>query len=236
MIDIGYSGCSITPIYEGNLLIHASKISDLGVKKIGERMKELILKHGEIYDKKNLKKSKIEEKEVTEKIISSLFSYLCVVSHKNSPNFTKKEPNFEISEKNNFYVVKLNEKFEFHVPINVFSHSSEVLFEGDLEGQSIVSLILDSLLRCSSDTRLFLSQNLVLKGGGVIYGIKSRILHEISHLSSSHPSYSSFSSLSSFFSFVDSSSLDLSWKGASMTGSVINYLNKKDVKICFFFF
>lgn len=48
---------------------------------------------------------------------------------------------------------------------NLLSLGTKVLFEGDEEGASLGTLILDSLQHCAVDTRCVLAQNILLVGG-----------------------------------------------------------------------
>ncbi|RMX35520.1 hypothetical protein pdam_00003835 [Pocillopora damicornis] len=56
----------------------------------------------------------------------------------------------------------------------------DILFDGDEEGKSIATCLLDSILKCPIDTRKQLAENIVLVGGTVMTpGFKHRLLQEI---------------------------------------------------------
>ena len=199
VIDIGASGLSITPIYQGNILIHANKVSSLGINEVSLRLKKLILEHSEIRDKSNNQKRKLNENDLTDEILNSVLRTLCVVPFKNSPNFTKTEAKFPFTGKNDL-IVKKTEKIEIIIPLNVRTHSTEIFFEVNSECDSIATIILDSLFRCPYDTRLSLCKSILIKGGGYFVGMKNRIIEEIYNISNNLEKYNSFKILSSHFS------------------------------------
>jgi len=91
------------------------------------------------------------------------------------------------------------------VDLFVRSHAANVLFEGDDEGTSVASLVLESLAKCAPDIRAELASSILLVGGAsMLPGFKTRLLNEISHLIQVSSPYSSLQGLQQSFGFVES--------------------------------
>ena len=226
IVDIGYSGISIVPIYEGKILSHASVVSNLGVKKVEDRLSELILQHAKILDTSAQSKRPVERGDLCE--VGDMVRGCCVLPFESSPNSTKKDPSYEFLANKRDMIFSVSSTKKFLVPADVRTHAAEILFEGDEENETIATQILSCLQRCAVDVRYELARNVLLKGGGVMFGIKRRILGEISSLTSTHEQFKGLSNLSPHFAFLTNPSLSLSYVGASMLGSVINSLTKKE--------
>jgi hypothetical protein len=111
---------------------------------------------------------------------------------------------------------------------NVRSQAANVLFEGDDEGTSIASLLLDSLNKCAPDTRAELCANMLLTGGGsLLPGFKSRFRREVVQKIEQEEAYSSLRGLKNSFGFVDSMfpANYLGWLGGSVVGSLESVLS-----------
>jgi len=109
------------------------------------------------------------------------------------------------------------------VDLFVRSQSTNILFEGDDEGTSVASLVLDSLIKCAPDIRAELASSILLVGGAsMIPGFKKRLINEISHLIQVSPSYEALKGLQQSFRFVESmfGPNYLGWLGGSIIGSL----------------
>nr|CAD7424226.1 unnamed protein product [Timema monikensis] len=71
----------------------------------------------------------------------------------------------------------------FNIPGRVREQAFEVLFQPDGDGNSIPTMILDSILKCAIDMRRPLAENILLIGGTAMApGFKARLLAELKHL------------------------------------------------------
>nr|CAD7571212.1 unnamed protein product [Timema californicum] len=71
----------------------------------------------------------------------------------------------------------------FNIPGRIREQAFEVLFQPDGDGNSIPTMILDSILKCSIDMRRPLAENILLIGGTAMTpGFKARLLAELKHL------------------------------------------------------
>nr|CAD7439363.1 unnamed protein product [Timema bartmani] len=86
----------------------------------------------------------------------------------------------------------------FNIPGTIREQAFEVLFQQDDDGNSIPTMILDSILKCSIDMRRPLAENILLIGGTAMApGFKARLLAELKHLVLT-PKYSSKIALQTF--------------------------------------
>nr|CAD7203404.1 unnamed protein product [Timema douglasi] len=71
----------------------------------------------------------------------------------------------------------------FNIPGRIREQAFDVLFQQDGDGNSIPTMILDSILKCSIDMRRPLAENILLIGGTAMApGFKARLLAELKHL------------------------------------------------------
>eukprot|EP00116_Pleurobrachia_bachei_P008115 sb/3468377/ len=110
-----------------------------------------------------------------------------------------------------------------HLVINgkIRERSVEVLFDGDGDGNSVATLILDALLKCPIDCRAELAENILIIGGGsMLPGLKHRIKEEILAL----VAFSRFSALQGIKTFKfykpNYPANIMSWVGGSIMGCV----------------
>jgi len=122
------------------------------------------------------------------------------------------------------------------IDLFVRSRAANVLFEGDDEGTSVASLVLDSLAKCAPDIRAELASSILLVGGAsMLPGFKKRLLNEISHLIQVSPPYSGLRGLQQSFQFVESmfGPNYLGWLGGSIIGSLdsgVTWITKDNYK------
>jgi len=107
------------------------------------------------------------------------------------------------------------------IPYHVRVLAGNILFEGNEEGDSITTMILDSLTKCPQDIRAELAGNILLCGGTVmIPGFKSRLLHSLK--TTTDPKYSELHGLKIGFNYIKHSlpPMILGWMGGSIIGSL----------------
>jgi len=107
------------------------------------------------------------------------------------------------------------------IPYHVRVLAGNILFEENDEGDSITSVILESLLKCPQDIRAEISQNILLCGGTtMIQGFKTRLLKSLKSISD--PRYSELHGLKNGFNLLRHTHqpLILGWIGGSIIGSL----------------
>jgi len=108
------------------------------------------------------------------------------------------------------------------VPGQVRGSAFDVIFNGDDEGVSIATLVLDSLKKSPKDARMALAHNILLLGGVVMAsGFHQRFLNAISH-TLENIDYAEIRGLQSHFNFVASKFPPnyLGWLGGAIIGTV----------------
>nr|CAD7455912.1 unnamed protein product [Timema tahoe] len=107
----------------------------------------------------------------------------------------------------------------FNIPGTIREQAFEVLFQQDDDGNSIPTMILDSILKCSIDMRRPLAENILLIGGTAMApGFKARLLAELKHLVLT-PKYSSKIALQTFkFHTPPAKDNYVAWLGGAIFG------------------
>lgn len=106
------------------------------------------------------------------------------------------------------------------IPGTVREYAAEALFELDGDMKSIVTLLLDSILKAPMDSRKVLAQNIVVMGGSsMIPGFKHRLLEELKSLVKD-PVYARKMNMNTFkFHSPPCKENYTAWLGASIYGS-----------------
>ncbi|KAJ3417476.1 Actin- protein 10 [Chytridiales sp. JEL 0842] len=89
------------------------------------------------------------------------------------------------------------------VPGWVRERAAEILLEGDEDGNSVPSIVLDCLLKCPVDIRTVLAQNVMIVGGtSMLPGFQTRLLDDMIHLLQDNKKYAKIGQLGGKFKFI----------------------------------
>eukprot|EP00027_Filamoeba_sp_ATCC50430_P015005 CAMPEP_0168572072 /NCGR_PEP_ID=MMETSP0413-20121227/17724_1 /TAXON_ID=136452 /ORGANISM="Filamoeba nolandi, Strain NC-AS-23-1" /LENGTH=224 /DNA_ID=CAMNT_0008605067 /DNA_START=617 /DNA_END=1287 /DNA_ORIENTATION=+ len=110
-----------------------------------------------------------------------------------------------------------------NIPLIVRKGAADILFEADIELNSVATVILEAIRQSPADTRLELLSNIILIGGGAMMkGLKNRLYAEIKQLIRESQTFEELRALENHISFtkIPFSGASLAWVGASVVGSL----------------
>eukprot|EP00794_Sanderia_malayensis_P016072 gene16071-17695_t len=162
VVDCGYNESLALPIYEHTPILSAMEFLPAAGKLVHKHLQEqLLASSGQL-----LKEDTIENIKVT----------CCFV--RPPGKVEDADSSSQRLPPSVCFAVDNGEKID--VDGKLRANSFDILFDGDDEGKSIATCILDSLARCPIDCRQALSENLVLIGGTAMTpGFAARVLAEV---------------------------------------------------------
>jgi len=241
VLDCGYADCQIMPIAEGVTLSGLCDFVNLGAKRLHREIEDLIRKHSFVSiagNKIPFSQSKTQLK-LTEEILEDIKIRCCfVTSFERSRAYNK-----EIQEKKLEYgttdglAFKFAPELDYNLDDNVLMHipgfvremAFECLFIDPIDSeQTLPNLILNTILKCPIDYKKNLAENLVLIGGGcMLTGFKSRLVNEINYLLNGQYS-EKFTIRKLMYHVPPSKENYTAWLGASIFGS-LDILDSKSI-------
>lgn len=206
VMDAGYSETSVLPVYAGVPILSACETISLGGQVIHRRIE------AELMEKALVKTSDSDERflaeilsePLQESVLEDIKVRTCFVTPRArglilQAHEARKQIKGNISPDPDMEVLApppdVNYPLDGHktvtIPGTLREWAPEILFEQDADNKSIATLVLDSLLRCSIDTRKELASNIIIMGGtAMLPGFKHSLLSEIKMLLND-PKYSS---------------------------------------------
>ncbi|XP_066581610.1 actin-related protein 10 [Prorops nasuta] len=165
VLDVGYQGATLIPIYEGVPILKAWQSLPLGGQAIHQKIKKEL---EALIPNINLSENTIEDIKVRTCFVTTLERSLMF-----------KEDGSLIPPPSVIYPGTRNFVIPGHIRERVF----EILWARDADNLSIPTMILDSLKQCPIDTRHALAENILLVGGTTMSkGFAARLKSELINL------------------------------------------------------
>ncbi|XP_028396133.1 actin-related protein 10-like [Dendronephthya gigantea] len=179
VMECGYSETSVLPIFEGIPMINSIEFLPLGAKIIHNRLKSELMEKGLVHIGTGIKPLSSIQDDLPEKVLEDIKARTCFVGPKISIPVNEARPPSMVHSVD----YPLDGGKLLRVEGQIREQTCDVLFEGDDEGKSIASLILDAIINSPIDTRKALAENIVLIGGTTMaQGFKHRLLQELHSL------------------------------------------------------
>lgn len=198
VIDVGYTETVVLPIFEKVPILSAWEAVPLGAQAIHRRLE------AELMEKGKVKGSVSEEKvlgvvlnePLSESVLEDIKARVCFVTPIERGHRLQ-EYNLKLrfpDAKSPVEVLEpctpipdvpypLDGQKVLTIPGVLRELGPELLFEEDGDGQTVATIILESILRCAIDIRRILIENIVIMGGTAqMPGFKHRLLNEVKSL------------------------------------------------------
>ena len=171
VVDVGFSETVAVPVYEQGTILNGLEFIDLAASSLHEHIHKHIMESGSVLIENQEKPAKDHIKNLDSRVLEDIKVRCCFVGRREC----------------DMTAVPIKYPLEGGITLNVDgtlrAHAADILFEGDEEGKSIATLILDSILKCPIDCRKTLAENIILVGGGVMMpGFESRLMSELKYL------------------------------------------------------
>ncbi|CAM9888406.1 unnamed protein product [Pylaiella littoralis] len=171
VLDIGRSEAHVVAVYRGASLTSSYTDAPLGCLAVQERVGELL---AEAEKEKEGEGEAEERRPLTSRELEDVVVRSCLVPVGGVPSADQVSPM----------------EFMFAGRRRVTSNETvrtaaveQALFQGDEEGRTLATLVLDCLKRCPLDCRTALAQNVVVAGGGALLpGLCARLAEEVEAL------------------------------------------------------
>lgn len=165
VIDLGYKEAVVLPVYSGVQVLHAWDAQYLGAEAVHNEIRRQLIENG------------IDENLLTEDIIEDIKIRTCFV--------TKRERALQFSQGNPptlcpdvDYPIRGDNVIK--IPGFLRETAFECIFPEDNDRSGLPYIILESILKCPSDMRKDLLENIVVIGGtSMIMGLMSRLKAEL---------------------------------------------------------
>ena len=171
VVDVGFSETVAVPVYEQGTILNGLEFIDLAASSLHEHINSHIIESGFVLVENQEKPARDYVKNLDCRVLEDITVRCCFVGRRDC----------------DLKAVPVKYPLEGGITLNIDgvlrAHAADLLFQGDEEGKSIATLILDSILKCPIDCRKTLAENIVLVGGGVMMpGFESRLMAELKHL------------------------------------------------------
>ncbi|PVD26102.1 hypothetical protein C0Q70_13770 [Pomacea canaliculata] len=227
VMDVGYRETLVIPICEGIPVLKAWQAVPVGGKAIHSRIKSLLLEKGVVKtaEQQDRPVSTVPEC-VTEEILEDIKVRCCFVTE-----FSRGQAIQDVTFRNAdasrlprpvpSVDYPLDGSNILTVDGKIREYSCEVLFEQDIDGQSLPALLLNSLLQSPVDTRKELAQSILIMGGTAqIPGFYHRLKRELDALAAT-PQYKDALGCKTF-KFLRPPSCEnyTAWLGGALVGAL----------------
>ncbi|KAL6739208.1 hypothetical protein Aduo_012685 [Ancylostoma duodenale] len=223
VVDVGYTETVAVPIAEGVTMLSCWEVSNIGARKLEDRVRELLRKHGRIEKWNEVCEIKDEDWNLIEE--ANIVEDICVRFVFCSPFDRGQAIQAQGAEHGlpPIKSVKLPLGADFLlVPGFVREAACEVFFEKGGDDMSIPSLIHSIVEKCPLDLRKRMFESLLLTGGpSLIPGFLSRLKAELAEDAKASPSKMKQCESIRFYRFKDQSAeIYLPWLGGSLFGAL----------------
>jgi actin-related protein 10 len=185
VLDVGYKEAQIMPVAEGvPLAVEFDSVSYAG-QAIHKQIELLLRQHASVIHQGQKKAFNEANLKLSEDILEDIKVRCCFVSpFARAQIYAKNKLGFDESFKEASSVnYPLGPETIIRIPGLVREFACEVLFEQDIDGRSVATLILDALIRSSLDLRRQFADNILVIGGtAMLPGFLHRLNAELTHL------------------------------------------------------
>jgi len=226
VLDVGYKEAQVMPVAEGVPLAVQFDSLPYASQAIHKQIQLLLEQHAFVV--RNGKKEAFSEThlKLPEKVLEDIKVRCCFVSPfaraqifaKNKLNSTDKNESVKEAGPVEY---TFGTEMVIHIPGIVRETACEVLFEQDIDGRSLPTLILDALIQSSLDLRRQLAENILIIGGtAMLPGFLHRFNDELNHLVNVS-TYVNKLAIRQFHFHSPPSQLNYAaWLGGSMVGAL----------------
>ncbi|CAF0796461.1 unnamed protein product [Adineta ricciae] len=183
VLDVGYIEAQIMPVAEGvPLAVQFDSLSCAG-QAIHKQIESLLTQHASVTHQGRKKSFAEANIQLSEDTLEDIKVRCCFVSP-----FTRAQSYSKLSSDTTFKEAASTEytlgpETIIHIPGVVREFACEVLFEQDIDGKSVATLILDALIQASLDLRRQFADNILVIGGtAMLPGFLHRLNAELKHL------------------------------------------------------
>jgi actin-related protein 10 len=171
VVDVGWQETTVLPIYEGIPVISAWQSTSCAAKTVHNTVLQSVLERGTVKSSNALEDKPLYLKSGIETALEDIIVSTCAVPAK---DYERMPPSVEFP---------LNKHCTLSIHGRTRSTCAETLFVEEVDDQPIPRVILDSLLKCSSDCRRALSENILVVGGvASLPGFNYRLKQELERL------------------------------------------------------
>ncbi|KAJ3088322.1 hypothetical protein HK102_009040 [Quaeritorhiza haematococci] len=232
VVDCGYLETSVLPIFDGRPLIHKIQTIPLAGQAVTNRLKTMLVNHASLVletgERAPLTQSFVDSLPL--ELIENIKTQLCFVGHyptlahladQSAEGVDLPYKVFTSLASPAIFTVDADTKIS--IPGWLRERAAEVLFEGDDDGNSIATCILEAILVCPADLRTELAQNVLLVGGtSMMTGFRQRLYEQLLQLVEENKRYLKLRRLQMRIRFLRSVFVPniASWIGGSLMGAI----------------
>ncbi|UJR08550.1 hypothetical protein I4U23_012811 [Adineta vaga] len=183
VLDIGYKEAQIMPVAEGvPLAVQFDSLSCAG-QAIHKQIESLLGQHGSVTHQGRRQTFTEANIKLSEDILEDIKVRCCFISpFTRAQSYSKSNSDGTFKEAASIEY-PLGPETLIHIPGIVREFACEVLFEQDIDGKSVATLILDALLQASLDLRRQFADNILVIGGtAMMPGFLHRLNAELNYL------------------------------------------------------
>ncbi|CAF3362224.1 unnamed protein product [Rotaria socialis] len=226
VLDIGYKEAQIMPITEGiPLAMQFDSLSYAG-QAIHKQIQFLLEQHATITHQRTKQPFSSAKIKLSEEILEDIKVRCCFISPFTRAQIYAEDKLISNESKGSFKEAAsidypVDGDAMIHIPGIVREFACEALFEQNIDGRSIATLVLDSLLEAPIDFRRQLADNILVIGGtAMMPGFLHRFNAELAHLANL-PAYINRSVIKQFRFHSPPAHLNYAaWLGGSMFGAL----------------
>ncbi|KHJ83592.1 Actin, partial [Oesophagostomum dentatum] len=223
VVDVGYSETVAVPIAEGVTMLSSWEISNVGARKIEDRVRELLKEHGRVETCDGVTELKDEHWKLVEEanIIEDIcvrYVFCCPIERGHAIQAKGADHGLPPIKS---LKIPLGADFLL-IPGFVREAACEVLFDRGNDDTSIPMLIHSIVEKCPLDLRRKMFESILVTGGtSLIPGFLSRLKAELLEEAKSSPSKMKQCESISFYRFTgQSAEVYLPWLGGSLFGAL----------------
>ncbi|KAF2077956.1 hypothetical protein CYY_000756 [Polysphondylium violaceum] len=259
IIDCGYSESRVYPVYEGIGVVKAFETISLGFQILENQLHYKLLKDSATIIKDNKKNQMIIDPDNNLALLSKYIGDSDGSNSDNNKRFKETSILSDIIVKtclctinnnsntntNNNVIYKLDKDYSIEISSQIRNKLVDRLYRNEMEQENesidqqrvdtfeegnLVTMILDSLLKCEHDQRKALAHNILLIGGTtMIPGFKRKLVYQLTRTLDQDDQYVSLKPLAKHFNFIQHpfQANYLSWLGGSLLGNVLDQVHSK---------
>lgn len=166
VVDLGFKEVTVIPVYSGVQVLNAWQAQPLGAEAVHDEIKASLILNG------------VKEEILSDRVIEDIKVRTCFVTKQSRAQAHKNNEPLQLCPDVDYPVDGID---VIKVPGLIREIAFEVLFPEDNDHLGLPYIILDSILKCSVDTRKALAENILLIGGtasapGIIARLRSELL------------------------------------------------------------
>lgn len=222
VMDFGYVETTVTPVFEGVVMVNVAEDHIVGGELLHNRLRSLLIEHSTVKMGGNVEAgAETVLDALTDEVIEDIKVRICFVTPLDRARQLAAAAAAAVESKAPTPPPSVDYPLKgfsiLHIPGTVRELVSETLFERDGEEKSLATLVLNSIIKCPTDMRKCLAENIVVMGGSaMIPGFKHRLLAEIRSLLN-EPYYKNRTAIKTFkFHSPPAKENYIAWLGAAI--------------------